>query len=229
VKEGETLSELAERYDTTVQLLLQRNRIGSPSELQAGSQLLIPGNRPTTSSGPSSSGTASRAATSKPAAPAYNSKDREHVVQAGESLSQIAELTVTPVVQTVFAVAVNNALYDAMFAKQGLGAKFSSTGTRRESRVLFSTHITVHMRFVTCDSLHPEDTRMGPVESPVSGRAAACCNRRDTANSGFVRATATTQEDVWKNWETVGSAGVSAFHFDALKSIVYPLMRTFPA
>jgi hypothetical protein len=47
---------------------------------------------------------------------------------SGLSLSQIAELTVTPVVQTVFAVAVNNALYDAMFAKQGLGAKFSSTG-----------------------------------------------------------------------------------------------------
>jgi LysM repeat protein len=80
VKEGETLSELAERYDTTVQLLLQRNRIGSPSELQAGSQLLIPGNRPTTSSG-----------TSKPAGLAYSSKDKEHVVQAGESLSQIAE------------------------------------------------------------------------------------------------------------------------------------------
>jgi LysM repeat protein len=91
VKEGETLSELAERYDTTVQLLLQRNRIGSPSELQAGSQLLIPGNRPTTSSGTSSSGSASRAATSKPAGLAYSSKDKEHVVQAGESLSQIAE------------------------------------------------------------------------------------------------------------------------------------------
>jgi LysM repeat protein len=91
VKEGETLSELAERYDTTVQLLLQRNRIGSPSELQAGSQLLIPGNRPTTSSGTSSSGMASRAATSKPAGLAYSSKDKEHVVQAGESLSQIAE------------------------------------------------------------------------------------------------------------------------------------------
>lgn len=49
---------------------------------------------------------------------------------SGLSLSQIAELTVTPVVQTVFAVAVNNALYDAMFAKQGLGAKFSSTGVQ---------------------------------------------------------------------------------------------------
>ncbi len=49
---------------------------------------------------------------------------------SGLSPSQLAELTVTPVVQTVFAVAVNNALYDAMFAKQGLGAKFSSTGVQ---------------------------------------------------------------------------------------------------
>jgi hypothetical protein len=47
---------------------------------------------------------------------------------SGLSLSQIGQMTVTPVVQTVFAVAVNNGLYDAMFAKQGLGAKFSSTG-----------------------------------------------------------------------------------------------------
>jgi LysM repeat protein len=108
VKEGETLSELAERYDTTVQLLLQRNRIGSPSELQAGSQLLIPGNRPTTSSGPSSSGTASRAATSKPAAPAYNSKDREHVVQAGESLSQIAEVYKLPLDRLVVINNISN-------------------------------------------------------------------------------------------------------------------------
>jgi hypothetical protein len=46
----------------------------------------------------------------------------------GLTPSQIGEMSITPVVQTVFAVAVNNALYDAMFTKQGLGAKFSSTG-----------------------------------------------------------------------------------------------------
>lgn len=42
--------------------------------------------------------------------------------------SQIDELKVTPVVQTLFAVAVNNALYNDMFAKQGLANKSSSTG-----------------------------------------------------------------------------------------------------
>jgi len=39
----------------------------------------------------------------------------------GLSESQISALTVTPVVQTVFAVAVSSTLYNEMFAKQGLG------------------------------------------------------------------------------------------------------------
>jgi hypothetical protein len=46
----------------------------------------------------------------------------------GLTPTQIGEMSITPVVQTVFAVAVNNGLYDAMFAKQGLGTKFSSAG-----------------------------------------------------------------------------------------------------
>jgi LysM repeat protein len=86
VKEGETLSEIAARYDTTVNQLMQRNRIGDPSQLQAGSQLLIPGTQVTA---PSSS--TSRSATAKPAGQAYNPKAKEHVVQSGESLSQIAD------------------------------------------------------------------------------------------------------------------------------------------
>ena len=86
VKEGETLSEIAERYDTTVNQLMQRNRIGDPSQLQAGSKVFIPGTQVTAAN----SGT-SRAATAKPAEQAYNPKAKEHVVQSGESLSQIAE------------------------------------------------------------------------------------------------------------------------------------------
>jgi len=37
-------------------------------------------------------------------------------------------LQITPVLQTIFGVAVNNRLYDDMFAKQGLAAKFSGAG-----------------------------------------------------------------------------------------------------
>jgi hypothetical protein len=46
----------------------------------------------------------------------------------GLSAAQQAQLTIKPVIQTIFGVAVNNRLYDAMFAKQGLATKFSSTG-----------------------------------------------------------------------------------------------------
>lgn len=46
----------------------------------------------------------------------------------GLNASQIGQLRITPVVQTVFAVAVNNRLYDDMFAKQSLASKFGSNG-----------------------------------------------------------------------------------------------------
>lgn len=46
----------------------------------------------------------------------------------GLSPSQLAELKITPVIQTVFGVAVNTNLYNDMFAKQGLGAKKDNAG-----------------------------------------------------------------------------------------------------
>lgn len=46
----------------------------------------------------------------------------------GLTAAQLAQLTIKPVVQTIFGVAVNNRLYDEMFAKQGLATKFSSAG-----------------------------------------------------------------------------------------------------
>jgi LysM repeat protein len=103
VKEGETLSEIAERYDTTVNQLMQRNRIGDPSQLQAGSQLLIPGTQVTA---PSSS--TSRSATAKPAGQAYNPKAKEHVVQSGESLSQIADGYKVPMDKLVVINSISN-------------------------------------------------------------------------------------------------------------------------
>ncbi len=102
VKEGETLSEIAERYDTTVNRLMQRNSIGDPSQLQAGRQLLIPGTQVTASS------STTRASTAKPAGQAYNPKAKEHVVQSGESLSQIAEGYKMPLDQLVVINNISN-------------------------------------------------------------------------------------------------------------------------
>jgi len=82
VKKGETVSELAERFGTTTNRLLQLNNISDPKLLVAGKRIAIPG-RPTTApaSGPRGS-----------AAPAAGtSKTSEYVVQSGESLSHIAD------------------------------------------------------------------------------------------------------------------------------------------
>jgi len=74
VKPGETLSELAERYGTSVDRLMQLNGLRTPQDLWAGSRIQVPG-----------AGGASRTA-----AP-VNRAAKQHTVQSGETLSQIAD------------------------------------------------------------------------------------------------------------------------------------------
>jgi LysM repeat protein len=74
VKSGETLSEIAERYDVSVQKLMQLNGIKDPDLVEAGTKLKLPdGAKPAPRAGSGSSGTGS------------------HTVSAGETLSEIAE------------------------------------------------------------------------------------------------------------------------------------------
>jgi LysM repeat protein len=77
VKPGETLSEIAERYGTTSERLMQLNGLRSAKDLWAGSRIEVPGASPARPS------TASR--------PPVNRNAREHNVQAGETLSEIAD------------------------------------------------------------------------------------------------------------------------------------------
>jgi LysM repeat protein len=72
VKKGETISELAERFGTTTNRLLQLNNISDPKLVIAGTRIAVPG----------------RAVTA-PAAAGRNSG--EYVVQSGETLSHIAD------------------------------------------------------------------------------------------------------------------------------------------
>jgi LysM repeat protein len=74
VKSDETLSEIADRFNTTTARLIQINRIGDPDLVMSGTRLQVPV-------------TAQR---SSPAA-AVNRNASEHVVQSGENLSLIAE------------------------------------------------------------------------------------------------------------------------------------------
>jgi LysM repeat protein len=86
VKSGETLSEIADRFGTSTDRLIQLNRIANPNLVVAGTRLAIPG-RP--SSAPVARSSASTA----------NAK--EHVVRSGESLSTIADNYGLPVEKLV--------------------------------------------------------------------------------------------------------------------------------
>ena len=75
VKSGETLSELAERYGTSVQRLMELNNLRGPQDLWAGSRIQVPITR-TTAAAPK---------------PAVNKNATQHKVQSGETLSVIAD------------------------------------------------------------------------------------------------------------------------------------------
>lgn len=74
VKPGETLSEIAERYGTSVQRLMDLNGLRNPQDLWAGSRIQVPG---------AGGGSRTAAAVSKGA--------KQHTVQSGETLSVIAD------------------------------------------------------------------------------------------------------------------------------------------
>jgi len=76
VKPGETLSELAERYGTSVQRLMELNNLRGPQDLWAGSRIQVPVTRTTTAAA---------------AKPAVNKNATQHKVQSGETLSVIAD------------------------------------------------------------------------------------------------------------------------------------------
>ena len=82
VKSGETLSEIANRFGTSTERLMQINRISNPNLVVAGTQLAIPG-RPTPAVAPAM-GPAPR-------------NTKEHVVRSGENLSTIADNYGVPV------------------------------------------------------------------------------------------------------------------------------------
>ena len=76
VKPGETLSEIAARHGTSVDRLMQLNDLRSAKDLWAGSRIQVPG--------------ASPARPASAAAP-LNRNARDHKVQPGETLSEIAD------------------------------------------------------------------------------------------------------------------------------------------
>jgi LysM repeat protein len=78
VKSGETLSEIADRFNTTTARLIQINSISDPDLVMSGTRLQVPL-------------TAQRSASAASSSPPVNRNASEHVVQSGENLSLVAE------------------------------------------------------------------------------------------------------------------------------------------
>ncbi len=102
VLEGDTLSEIAERYGMTVEELAEANGIVDPNYILSGRVLLIPG------------GAAGHAAISQPGGQAPGGVT--YVIQFGDTLSEIAERFGVPAVTIVKA----NGLADPHFIVEGV-------------------------------------------------------------------------------------------------------------
>jgi len=113
VKKGETVSELAERFGTTTNRLLQLNNISDPKLLVAGTRIAIPGR-------PSSATTSPTPRSSSDTAGA--GKKGDYVVQSGESLSHIADRHNTSVDRLV----ALNKLADPNFVVAGTRIKLQA-------------------------------------------------------------------------------------------------------
>lgn len=98
VRKGDTLSELAVRFDTSVARLAELNRIDNPNLILIGQKLKLPGEKDgvTTkaSSGKAKTSDKVKASSKIKKAPSHrlpSSKAKTHLVKRGESLAEIAK------------------------------------------------------------------------------------------------------------------------------------------
>ncbi|GAA4433125.1 hypothetical protein GCM10023169_39770 [Georgenia halophila] len=85
VKSGETLSELAARYDTSVSRLVSLNDLASADLIYVGQRLRVSGDSSAAPSTPSAPGS-----TSVPASPSSSSSRQTHTVVSGDTVSHLA-------------------------------------------------------------------------------------------------------------------------------------------
>lgn len=95
VREGETLSEIADRHGMSLTRLMQINGIDNPDHVEAGMRLKL---QPV----------GSRSAASATAQRSYSRGAREHVVRSGETLSVIADGYGVPLSKLIAINAISN-------------------------------------------------------------------------------------------------------------------------
>ncbi|MEB3320408.1 MAG: LysM peptidoglycan-binding domain-containing protein [Cyanobium sp.] len=117
VKSGETLSEIAARFDTSAERLIQINAIRDPDLVMSGTRLQVPvvPERRSSAAAPAKATGSTQAA--------VNRQAREHTVEPGESLSLIAERYGTSVER----LAALNQLEDPALLQVGTRLKLRGT------------------------------------------------------------------------------------------------------
>ncbi|WP_411872061.1 LysM peptidoglycan-binding domain-containing protein [Vulcanococcus limneticus] len=146
VKPGETLSEIAERYNVPVERLLQLNGLKDGKDLWAGSRITVPG-------------AGARAAAATSAKPTVNRSAKEHKVQPGETLSGIADLYGIP--------------QERLVALNGLSKPDQLvSGTTLKLRGATST-AAAPAKPVTKPAAKPSSTALRPAAAPAAAVTAA--------------------------------------------------------
>ncbi len=125
VRAGEHLTGIARRYGTTIDAIVQLNRIANPNRIFAGQQLLVPA---------ASATTASAAGASSPSKPAA-APTIAHRVVPGETLTSIAHRYGT----TIAAIMAVNHLVDANVIRPGEVLHVPSAASTRGQVTLSST------------------------------------------------------------------------------------------
>lgn len=116
VKDGETLSEIADRYGISLNRLMQANGISNPNIVAAGTRLVIPGSR----------ATAAAPAAARQASGSYT-------IQSGETLSEIADRTGTSVERLMQLNGISNpnqVVAGTRLAIPGQARNVATSGTR---------------------------------------------------------------------------------------------------
>jgi len=168
VKSGETLSEIADRFNTTTARLIQINRIGDPDLVMSGTRLQVPV-------------TAQR---SSPAA-AVNRNASEHVVQSGENLSLIAERYGTSVSRLV----ALNQLEDPELVAVGSRLKLRGTPPAARSTPPAATK---PKPAANTSAAQPVAAQQAPVQQAAAQTASGTAQPRGTAPTPATTTTAIT-------------------------------------
>ena len=177
VKTGETLSEIAERYGTTVDRLMQLNDLRSPQDLWAGSRIQVPG-----ASVPNRTASAS-------ASPPVNRNAREHRVQPGETLSEIAALYGIPMSR----LAALNGLSQPNNVQAGTTLKLRGTPTSTvPTRATNQPSRTNTTTAATTNASRPPAGTPKPSPTTAAARPTVTTPATQAARPGTTATTATT-------------------------------------